>query len=254
MGVELVGFGPSVDLHIEPGGSFDGLCDTIARLPPGAPEEEERLIAARISCRRGEEHGGDECLLCPRYRGWRAGPGLSEVTIRCAWTPDTPVGDRMTRALVTVPPALDARQAERVMRDHGIRHLLVTDGLELCGVLCRCDLHPPPLPGERVRDRMTSALYVVGSDATFAEATAAMERLEIGCLPVVQGGTAIGILTRGDLLRAGVPARLLGGRPCVICGSHHGVRPDPQSGLDQCLDCLDLVDVSCDPRGYGEGD
>jgi hypothetical protein len=49
-----------------------------------------------------------------------------------------------------------------------------------------------------------------------------------------------------------VPERALGAHGCVECGSVHGVRPDAHSGLEYCLDCIDLFSEL--GNDYGEGD
>src|SRR5581483_5755328 len=86
------------------------------------------------------------------------------------------------------------------------QHLLVVDGLRLVGVISRRDLH---LAGGWVADRMQREVYAVLGDATLGEALAAMRQLEIGFLPVIGERFVIGVLTRGDLIRAGAPRHLL---------------------------------------------
>ena len=54
---------------------------------------------------------------------------------------------------------------------------------------------------------MSSPPVVIGPDATIREAALLMADRKIGCLPVVEGGRMIGLLTETDVLRwvAGAP-------------------------------------------------
>ncbi|HSN33978.1 MAG TPA: CBS domain-containing protein, partial [Ideonella sp.] len=100
--------------------------------------------------------------------------------------------------------------------------------------------------------RMASTVYAVEPTATLGEAAAAMKALSVGCLPVVERDRPVGVVTRGDLRRAGAPEPELGAHRCVECGSVHGVRTDAHSGLECCLDCIDLFTAL--GNDYGEGD
>jgi len=161
------------------------------------------------------------------------------------------------RELMTKEPhalASDATvmEAARMMRDEDMGIVPVVDGDKLVGVLCRCDLYPEPEEHEDVAARMASNVYALDPTSTLGEAAAAMKTLAVGCLPVVHKGRPIGVVTRGDLRRAGVPEPALGAHRCLECGSVHGVRPDAHSGLEYCLDCIDLFTAL--GNDYGEGD
>jgi hypothetical protein len=155
-------------------------------------------------------------------------------------------------AVVTVAPGMSCREADDRARALGVRHLFVVDEGKLVGVLCRCDLYPEPDEHEDVAARMASNVYALEPTATLGEAAAAMKTLAVGCLPVVHKDRPIGVVTRGDLRRAGVPELALGAHCCLECGSVHGVRPDAHSGLEYCLDCIDLFTAL--GNDYGEGD
>jgi CBS domain-containing protein len=102
-------------------------------------------------------------------------------------------------------PLEAARQTMRLAR---LRHLLVTHGDALVGILSYRDLlERPAHPGAHgvcVADAMRRApLGVVGPDASLGEAADRMCRYGYGCLPVTSdSGALIGILTETDLLRA----------------------------------------------------
>jgi len=252
MGVQRVGSGLFVDVKL-PAVDFHSSCDVEATLPPGIPDIDERLVCARMTCRRGTYHDGKACLECSHYRGWRDGPGLAHITVHCEWSADTPVRERMTRDPLLIGSELDCDAADTLMRKAHVRHLIVVDGGRLAGVLCRCDLYAPG-GNDRVGARMSRDVFTITPDATLGHALAAFARLPVGCLPVVDGDRIVGILTRGDLRRAGVPEPLLGGKSCALCGSCHGVRPDPVNGLDCCLDCIDVLESAMRPGDLGEGD
>jgi predicted transcriptional regulator len=143
--------------------------------------------------------------------------------------------------LVAVAPDSSCAQADEQARAKDVRHLLVGTLSAPMGVVCRCDLSVAP-PDERVETVMRPSLLAIRSDETLGEAAAAMARLGIGCLPVVDRATVVGMITRGDLRRAGVPERLLGAHACCDCGSVHAVRTGPH-GLDYCLHCLEILDA-----------
>src|SRR3990172_5068276 len=110
----------------------------------------------------------------------------------------------MSCRLVTVGPATRVGDAADLAGEEGVHHLLVVDGASLVGVACEHDLL---LAGRdaRVGDCMNVPVCVdVG--AGFAEAAEAMRERAIGCLPVLAGGFLVGVVTRGDLRRAGLPA------------------------------------------------
>src|SRR4051812_32818242 len=167
-----------------------------------------------------------------------------------------PVTQRMTDAshLVVVASDTSCQDADALARARGLRHLLIVDGEELQGVLCLCDLHEhrdrDDLP---VRDVMSREVLALEDDANLAAAASAMREHHVGMLPVLAAGTLAGVITRGDLRRAGLPEPLLGAGECINCGSLKAVRPGPHSN-DFCLDCIDLLDGEITEADYGEGD
>ena len=129
------------------------------------------------------------------------------------------VREVMRRALVTVLPDAPIRVAQDLMRDHQVRHLLVTDPKEgrLIGILTDRDLqHSAFLPmlarhlaweerwlkAPRVRDIMTWKIVTIDPDADLVRAGLLMFERRIGSLPVTDRGRLVGILTERDLLKA----------------------------------------------------
>jgi CBS domain-containing protein len=111
-------------------------------------------------------------------------------------------------------PVVDARHT---MLEHRIRHLLVTDGGRLAGIVTDRDIRlnlPSPatslsvweinylLARMTVGSVMTAAVITVDPNRDAAEAARIMLDHKIGALPVVEAGTVVGIMTETDILRA----------------------------------------------------
>ncbi|HUH05560.1 MAG TPA: CBS domain-containing protein [Kofleriaceae bacterium] len=189
---------------------FEGIREVRAPViaVPGVGGDGRRLLleAARLRCRKGDPiHDGVECLACDRFVNYVPSPTGDEVTIRCRWCDDDPVVDVMTPvfAVTFVKPSLAAKAAGEVAGANQIHHLLVVEDDLLVGIVCQCDLDAAGV-GELVGDRMVDALWITQPRATLADAAMAMKENHVGCLPVVDGEELVGVITRTDLLRAGV--------------------------------------------------
>ena len=112
------------------------------------------------------------------------------------------VREVMTRRVETVSATDSAADAREKMRAKRIRHLAVMDGRELSGVVSSRDLEPLILSpgGPLVGDVMTSPAVSVGPDETLRQAANRLRGRTIGCLPVLEKGKLVGILTTTDLL------------------------------------------------------
>jgi hypothetical protein len=238
MAIHVIGCRAPALVRVEAGPPFEGLRE----LPVSEIERASSYASVRVDCQAGADaKTGLECLLCSRFRGWDMRAD-GEVTIRCQWSSEDPVTARMTlsAALATVQVTASCAEADEAARRAGVRHLLVLDAGHLVGVLCRCDLVDAS-PGNPVAALMPHDLFALDAGATLGVALAAMNRLSVGFLPVVTDRLVLGVITRGDLRRAGVPEERLGARRCAACGSPHGVRPHPTlCCVDFCLDCLEL--------------
>lgn len=121
------------------------------------------------------------------------------------------VRDAMRSEVETIGRNDMADQADRRMADGRIRHLpVLDDDGELAGVVTRSDLFRGALAsalgyGEhaqnrtlamlRVKEVMTTEPRSIAPDAPLAEAAAQMVEHKIGCLPVIERGKLVGILT-----------------------------------------------------------
>ena len=186
-----------------------------------------------------EREGRRDILL---ERPWEVRRAMANPTWRAAQ-----VIEAMTWSPITIAPEAPATFAEALASQKGITHLPVRDGTHLVGMVCTCDLLGAG-PGTRVGDRMSFPVIQTDERETLENAVSRMTAAGVGALPVVVGGRLYGILTRGDLRRAGF---VLGTKRCLSCGSHHHVRGR------FCLECLDHVAPTPFPEHYtdiGGGD
>jgi CBS domain-containing membrane protein len=130
---------------------------------------------------------------------------------------DLRVRDFMTQNLVTVQPGDTIAKAHELMLDNRIRHLIVVDGDgDLVGVLTHRDLlrsaliertglplslQRDVLRRVRVEEVMTTEVESAEADQWLQEAAVVMFENKYGCLPVVEGSRAVGILTEADFVR-----------------------------------------------------
>jgi CBS domain-containing membrane protein len=126
------------------------------------------------------------------------------------------VRDLMTREVRTLSPMDDLSVADELMKVGRFRHVVVVseDG-SVTGVVSQRDIfydalawsmgqgthaHEKALQSTPAKEVMMSPVVSVASDAPLSEAAALLAEQKIGCLPVVDSGQLVGILTEGDLL------------------------------------------------------
>jgi acetoin utilization protein AcuB len=136
------------------------------------------------------------------------------------------VRDYMTKHPVMVEPTISIVEAQGIMAEARIRHLPVAEtGKRLVGLVTRERLRIPPaelsslnvweitrfLSNLSVQDVMVKPkdLITIGPSTTIEEAAETMARHKIGCLPVLDEGIVVGIITEQDMLVH--LSRLLGG-------------------------------------------
>src|SRR5271156_228742 len=127
------------------------------------------------------------------------------------------VRDGMTADPTTLKRNDKLTLAEDIMRLGRIRHLPVIDdeGCMLVGIVSQRDLFRDALAqalgygrhAQRkildslsVKEVMTSEVATISPDATLVEAARLLTERKIGCLPVVDNGQLVGILTEGDFV------------------------------------------------------
>ncbi len=144
------------------------------------------------------------------------------------------IGHLMSRGVITIRPTATIDEAVRLMLDHSVSGLPVTDEAgKLVGIvtegdfLRRSELHTerarPPRwvevligPGReaidyiraharKVSEVMTTDLQTLTPEASLQDAVSLMERAGVKRIPVVRRQKLIGIITRSDLLKALLP-------------------------------------------------
>ena len=131
---------------------------------------------------------------------------------------DMRVRDLMTGEVTTLKRNDKLSVADDIMRLGRIRHLPVVDDADetkLVGLVSLRDLFRGSLacalgigPSEQqklldryeVKEVMTSTLVTTTPDAPLREAAQLMSTRKLGCLPVLEGGKLVGILTEGDFV------------------------------------------------------
>ncbi|NIP78608.1 MAG: CBS domain-containing protein [Gemmatimonadetes bacterium] len=122
----------------------------------------------------------------------------------------------MTRDVVTVSLEATVANALETIRSNNIRHLPVVDGGRLLGVVTDRDLRMAlDAEGRAARDStvsdvMSAPPVTVDPGTPIETAAGILAERRIGCLPVLEDGELVGILTESDLLRAFV--ELMAGR------------------------------------------
>jgi len=123
------------------------------------------------------------------------------------------VKDSMTREVVALSPGTTAAEALALCRETRIRHLPVLEEGRLVGIVSDRDLRSaaPALgdPGRaealqnlQISDVMTRDVVITHPDDPIEVAANRMQEKRIGCLPVVEDGDLVGILTSSDVMEA----------------------------------------------------
>jgi CBS domain-containing protein len=126
------------------------------------------------------------------------------------------VNDLMSREIVTIGRNDDLRMVDDLMAERHIRHIPVLEDHDLVGIVSQRDLFKACMSstmgygqkGQRaflhtvwVKEIMTYPVTTVSPDTPVSEAADLMVAKGIGCLPVIEGGALVGIVTKTDLLR-----------------------------------------------------
>lgn len=127
------------------------------------------------------------------------------------------VRDLMTAKPITVDPETPMLDARQRMVEERIRHLVVVENDRVVGIVTDRDIRlnlPSPATSLSVWEMnyllskltvggvMSKSVLVVDPDRPLAEAARIMVDHKIGALPVVDGGSLVGIVTESDFVRA----------------------------------------------------
>jgi acetoin utilization protein AcuB len=115
----------------------------------------------------------------------------------------------MTREVIVAPPRLSVADAWCVLQRESIRHLPITEGGRLVGIVSDRDLLRAGRPtasgdltfsNQTVAEIMSMGLVVCSPGASVADAVRLMTKGKIDALPVVEGDRLVGLVTSTDLL------------------------------------------------------
>jgi CBS domain-containing protein len=135
---------------------------------------------------------------------------------------ETRVRDIMSEQIVTISSDDSLSTVEDIMTLGHVRHMPVVHAGKLVGVVSERDLLRASLSnlsgydaeqrraflhGVEIARVMSSPAIVIGPDDDVETAAWVMAERKIGCLPVVEDGRLLGIVTETDVLRcfAGLP-------------------------------------------------
>ncbi len=129
---------------------------------------------------------------------------------------DVKVREMMTTEVSTLGRHHTLALADDIMKLERIRHLPVLEEGRVVGVVSQRDLFRSALAAAlgyrqrahrllgrtiRVNEVMSEPAITVSPEAMVTEAARLMIEHKIGCLPVVEGHTLVGIITETDILR-----------------------------------------------------
>jgi len=114
----------------------------------------------------------------------------------------------MTDGVIAIETDKTVVQASKLLREEGIRGLVVVENGEAVGVIvCRDIVYDVVAKGQnpletKVRDVMSTDLIVAEEDEVLDEVAMAMVRNNVSRIPVVRQDMLVGILTQSDIVRA----------------------------------------------------
>ena len=114
--------------------------------------------------------------------------------------------DIMTTSVLKVSPNEPASDALALMRDERVRHAPVVEDNHILGIISERDLGGPhgglARKHRTVRDLMRVDPILGAPDMSVTDAVVLVRERRLGCLPIVDAGRLLGIVTRSDLLAA----------------------------------------------------
>lgn len=110
--------------------------------------------------------------------------------------------DVMSKHAVRIAPETTVRGAREALRRDGIEHLIVAEKKHVLGVVAREDLARAKDEDAPVTGVMSRNVVTIEPAATLRRAAGIMRGRAIGCLPVVDHGELVGVVTTSDLLDA----------------------------------------------------
>ena len=128
---------------------------------------------------------------------------------------DMLVRKKMQKNITTITKDERMTTAKKILKEKNIRHLPVVDGKKLIGLVTNMDIRKAeasPATSLEIRELhylldkitvgeiMTRNVISIAPDISIEEATTLLHDNKIGCLPVIEDGALIGILTEDDVM------------------------------------------------------
>jgi len=117
--------------------------------------------------------------------------------------------DVMSSPAVTVTPDVSIRDAALLLSSHGFTALPVVDADQgMVGIVTEVDLlraeyaERPETLDTPVEEVMTSPAFGMAASSSVEQVARVMVDDRVRCVPVVDGSTVVGVVTRRDLVRA----------------------------------------------------
>jgi acetoin utilization protein AcuB len=125
------------------------------------------------------------------------------------------VRKKMKKDLITITKDERMTTAKKILKEKNIRHLPVVDGKRLIGLVSNMDIRKAeasPATSLEIRELhylldkltvgeiMTRNVITISPDISVEEATTLLHDNKIGCLPVVEDGNLVGMLTENDVM------------------------------------------------------
>ena len=125
------------------------------------------------------------------------------------------VRKKMKTEVITITKDEPMTAAKKFLKEKNIRHLPVVEDKKLIGLVTNMDIRnaegsPAPslaihelsylLDKIRVDEIMTRHVITISPDISVEEAATLLHDNKIGCLPVVEDGTLVGMLTENDVM------------------------------------------------------
>lgn len=114
----------------------------------------------------------------------------------------------MTRSVYTIGHHQPLSAAQRIMREHAIRHLPVLDAGKLVGVLSERDLQVIAALNDdehdelKVSEAMSAEVFAISPRTSLREVVVEMAKQKYGCAVVIDQARVVGVFTTIDALEA----------------------------------------------------
>lgn len=179
---------------------------------------------------------------------------------------DATIKEVMTDGVIAVEKDSTVREAAELLKDEGIRGLVVVENGEAVGVVvCRDIVYQVVSEGEEpdevlVEDIMSTDLIVAEEDELLDDVAMAMVQNNVSRIPVVRQDMLVGIVTQSDIIRAWpgfaevldereeleaefTPREITQSGVCEDCENYSEDLIE-MNGMQLCPECRDTKDMS----------